>query len=99
MFTFFFNKYKNEWKKYNFRRWKDKKKLDRWKKIDEIDVDKILVSEKEPHATKKSIKYSIAYNDDGVIRPLCKSFLKGFAMLNTLTVVRQCLLRLLTISY
>ena len=29
MFKFFFNKYKNEWKKYSFRRWKDKKKLDR----------------------------------------------------------------------
>ena len=99
MFTFFCNKYKNEWKEYSFRRWKDQKKLDRWKKIDEIDVDKILVSKKEPHATKKSIKYFIGYSDDGVIRPLCKSFLKWFGMLNTLTVVRQCLLRLLTISY
>ena len=40
-------------------------------KIDEIDVDKILVSKKEPYDTKKQLKYFIEYNDDGVIRPLC----------------------------
>ena len=40
-------------------------------KIDKIDVDKILVSKKEPYGTKNSIKYFIGYNDDGVIRPLC----------------------------
>ena len=40
-------------------------------KIDEIDVDKILVSKKEPYGTSKSIKYFIGYNDDDVIRPLC----------------------------
>ena len=40
-------------------------------KIDEIDVDKILVSKKEPYGTNKSIKYFIGYNDDDIIRPLC----------------------------
>ena len=40
-------------------------------KIDKIDVDKILVSKKEPYGTKNSIKYFIGYNDDGVIRLLC----------------------------
>ena len=40
-------------------------------KIDEIDVDKILVSKKEPIGTNKSIKYFIGYNDDDIIRPLC----------------------------
>ena len=39
-------------------------------KIDDIDVNKILVSKKEPCCTNKSIKYFIRYNDD-VIRPLC----------------------------
>ena len=39
-------------------------------KIDEIDVDKMLVLKKEPCCTKKSIKYFIRYNDS-VIRPLC----------------------------
>ena len=40
-------------------------------KIDEIDVDKILASKKEPYGTNKSIKYFIGYNDDDIIRPLC----------------------------
>ena len=40
-------------------------------KIDEIDVDKILVSKKEPYGTNKSIKHFIGYNDDDIIRPLC----------------------------
>ena len=32
-------------------------------KIDEIDVDKILVSKKESYGTNKSIRYFIGYND------------------------------------
>ena len=39
--------------------------------IDEIDVDKILVSKKESYGTKNSLKYFIGYNDNDVIRPLC----------------------------
>ena len=39
--------------------------------IDDIDVNKILSSEKESYGTKSSLKYFIRYNDDGVIRPLC----------------------------
>ena len=38
--------------------------------IDDIDVNKILVSKKEPYGTKNALKYFIGYNDD-VIRPLC----------------------------
>ena len=37
--------------------------------IDNIDVNKILVSKKEPYGTKNALKYFIGYNDD-VIRPL-----------------------------
>ena len=40
-------------------------------KIDDIDVNKILVSKKEPYGTKNSLKYFIGYNDDDVIRTLC----------------------------
>ena len=40
-------------------------------KIDDIDVDKILISKKEPYGTNKSIKYFVGYNDDDVIRQLC----------------------------
>ena len=39
--------------------------------IDDIDINKILVSKKEPYGTKKGLKYFIGYNDDNVIRPLC----------------------------
>ena len=39
--------------------------------IDDTDVNKILVSKKEPYATKNALKYFIGYNDNDVIRPLC----------------------------
>ena len=39
--------------------------------IDNIDVNKILVSKKEPCGTKNSLKYFIRYNDNDVIIPLC----------------------------
>ena len=39
--------------------------------IDHIDVNKILVSKKEPYGTNKSIKYFIEYNHDDFIRVLC----------------------------
>ena len=39
-------------------------------KIDDIDVNKILVSKKESYGTKSSLKYFIGYNDNDVIRPL-----------------------------
>ena len=39
-------------------------------KIRDIDVNKILISKKEPFGTKNSLKCFIEYNDDGVIRPL-----------------------------
>ena len=40
--------------------------------IDDVDVNKILVSKEEPYGTKNSFKYFIGYNDnDTIIRPLC----------------------------
>ena len=39
-------------------------------KIDDIDVNKILVSKKEQYDRYNSSKYFIGYNDNGVIRPL-----------------------------
>ena len=43
-------------------------------KIDDIDVDEILVSKEEPYGLKNSFKCFIGYNDDDVIRPLCITF-------------------------
>ena len=48
-----------------------KNKKSNFYKRDDIYVDKILVSKKEPYDTNKSIKYSIWYNDDDDIKPLC----------------------------
>ena len=39
--------------------------------LNDIDVNKILVSKKESYGTKNSLKYFIGYNDDDVIRRLC----------------------------
>ena len=40
-------------------------------KIDEIDVDKIVISRRESYGKKGSLKYFIGCNDNDVIRPLC----------------------------
>ena len=40
-------------------------------KIDDIDVNKILVSKEEPYGSKNSFKYFIGYNDDDAIKLLC----------------------------
>ena len=41
------------------------------KSIDDIDVNKILISKKGPYRTKNSYKYFVGYNDNDVIRSLC----------------------------
>ena len=38
--------------------------------IDDIDVNKLLVSKKEQYGECNSFKYFIGYNDNNVIRPL-----------------------------
>ena len=40
-------------------------------KIDDVDVNKILVSTEELYGTKNSFKYFMGYNDNDFIRPLC----------------------------
>ena len=48
-------------RKHNF--YKNKKVT----KIDEIAVNKILVSKEDPYSTKNSFKYFIGYNDNNVL--------------------------------
>ena len=38
--------------------------------VDDIDVNKILVSKKEQYGEYNSFKYFIGYNDNNVVRPL-----------------------------
>ena len=44
--------------------------------IDDVDVNKILVSKKEPYDTKNAFKYFVGCNDNDVIRPLCVRLLQ-----------------------
>ena len=44
------------------------KKLNR---IDDIDVNNVVVSKKESYGNNNSLKHFIGYNDNGIIRSLC----------------------------
>ena len=72
--TFFFTEYRNEHREHKFRRQKNKKsnfyKNKKPPQLVNIDVDIILVSEKQSHHTENVLKYFIGYNDNDVIRPL-----------------------------
>ena len=74
-FTFFSLSIRMSRKNVNFGDKKVKKsdfyKSKKVTKIDDIDVNEILVSKEEPYGTKNSFKYFIGYNDNDVIRPLC----------------------------
>ena len=58
--------------------YKNKKTFD----IDDIDVNKILVSKKEPYGKNNSLIYFIGYNDNDVIRPLCLKLSKMTGYIN-----------------
>ena len=49
--------------------------------IEDIDVNNIVVSKKESYGNKKLLKYFIGYNDNDIIRPLCKRLpqMNGYA--------------------
>ena len=61
-------------KNFNFKKVKKndfyKKKHKKMFNIDDIDVNKILVTKKEPYGKNNSLIYFIGYNDNDVIRPL-----------------------------
>ena len=72
---FFFTIYKNEWKEHKFRQQKKSKKVTSTKtkkilNIYDTDVNKILVSKKEPYGTNNALRYFVGYNDIDAIRPL-----------------------------
>ena len=67
--------------------------------IDDIDVNKILVSKKEPHGTKNALKYFIGYNDNEVIRSLCARLPQMTSYAKNLMKMWQCLLELTINSF
>ena len=46
-------------------------KSNRLLKIDDVNVNRILVSKKGPYGKKSSFQYFIGYDDNDDIRPLC----------------------------
>ena len=44
--------------------------------MEDVDINKILVSKKEPYGNKGVFNYFIGYNDNDKRKPLCISFLK-----------------------
>ena len=60
----------------------DKEILKKIFNIDDIDVNKILVSKKEPYGKNNSLIYFIGYNDNDVIRPLCLKLSKMTGYIN-----------------
>ena len=50
--------------------------------IDDIHVNKILVSKNEPYGKNDSLIYFIGYNDNDVIRPLCLKISKITGYIN-----------------
>ena len=57
--------------------------------IDDIDVNKILVSKKEPYGKNNALKYFIGYNDNDVIRPFIEGFHKWLVILINLMIKKQ----------
>ena len=60
--------------------------------IEDIDVNNILVSKKEPYGNKNSLKYFIKYNDNDIIRPLCIRLPQMARYAKNLMKTQQCLL-------
>ena len=60
--------------------------------IENIDVNNILVSKKEPYGNKNSVKYFIGYNDNDIIRPLCIRLPQMTGYAKKLMITQQCLL-------
>ena len=73
-------------KNFNFKKVKKndfyKKKHKKMFNIDDIDVNKILVTKKEPYGKNNSLIYFIGYNDNDVIRPLCLKLSKMTGYIN-----------------
>ena len=56
--------------------------------INDIDINKILVSKKETYGKYNSFKYFIGYNDNNVIRPLYLELSKILAILINLMKIK-----------
>ena len=83
-------------KKYQKSEYYKNKKLTR---IDDVDVNKVLVSKKKPYGTRNAFKYFIGYNDDDDIRLLCLRLLQMTGYAKKLMKMQQYLLELTINSF
>ena len=66
--------------------------------IDDIDVNKILVSKKEPYGKNNSLIYFIGYNDNDVIRPLCLKLSKMTGYINEFNEIKNTIIMALRVN-
>ena len=66
--------------------------------IDDIDVNKILVSKKEPYGKNNSLIYFIGYNDINIIRPLCLKLSKMTGYINEFNKNKNTLIMSLRVN-
>ena len=66
--------------------------------IDDIDVNKILVSKKERYGKINSLIYFIGYNDNDVIRPLCLKLSKMTGYINEFNKNKNTLIMSLRVN-
>ena len=60
--------------------------------IDDINVNKILVSKKEQYGKYNSSKYFVGYNDNSVIRPLYLFLSQAIGYINKFDKIRMSLI-------
>ena len=66
--------------------------------IDDIDVNKILVSKKEPYGKNNSLIYFIGYADINIIRPLCLKLSKMTGYINEFNKNKNTLIMSLRVN-
>ena len=66
--------------------------------IDYIDVNKILVSKKEPYGKNNSLIYFIGYADINIIRPLCLKLSKMTGYINEFNKNKNTLIMSLRVN-
>ena len=65
---------------------------------DDNDVNKILVSQKEPYNKHNSLIYFIGYNDNDVIRPLCLRLSKTTGYINEFNENKNTMIMFLRVN-
>ena len=80
------------------KKWLLQKKNKKIFNIDDFDVNKILVSIKEPYGKNNSLIYFIGYNDNDGIRPLCLKFSKMTGYINEFIENKNKIIMSLTVN-